>query len=687
MAGSSKYDFSYPMDDFVTVFDDSDEAKGKELVQKQNGKNDELLRLIDHKNQSKFSNVSLPQSVLLASLVEHLCNLYESDSNRAKKLFQVICIKLQKLSLIAPVAYLDEYSSIRMQYKTSLYDLLQSSLNIHSDSAIEGNNASSLIMANFSPDPKRQLSFLLDSNLFLKLPIISTEDVFDIDMSRYNTEFTELEVLGKGAYGKVYKAQHKIDHQIYAVKRVLIDDLQDQNLISIKEYSQRLLREVNALSSLNHTNIVRYFNSWLEHQTLRKGSKKGNIKITQLSSPKNNKSYNSLLTSNALDSDISSSSCQEETNLSASSLEDSVTQGKFWNDRSRLYTSSMSGDKSWNSLDFESGQLSASKVVLDSGDFGSEVKFDSYRTSTDPISIEFEANSKIKSKQNAIMPRNSIKLTQSAITPPRKSLVLYIQMQICDLSLRQWLDNRNALISETSISSVKKTVNLVQSTSIFQQILCGLQYIHNAKLIHRDIKPSNIFLLNTNSSVPLVQIGDFGLSRHVTSPVDPVTPLSRLDPFADGDPSTIDEKHTAGVGTTVYAAPEQLQSKDYCNKVDIYSTGIVLFELLWPIPTQHERADAMKMLRKGKVPDDFMQCWPAFGALLKSLMNDLPEKRLSAECILKSNLFTQNKESSSIRNTSHLLQIVELLVKNRELEVQVFKYRQKLLSLGIDPDH
>lgn len=699
MAGCSKYDFSYPIDDFVTVFDDTDDIKGKELVHQQNGNGNDLLHLSDHKNLSSTSNISFPQSVLLASLVEHLCNLYESDSKRAKKLFKVICLKLQKFSLIAPVAYLDEYSSIRMQYKTSLYDLLQSSLNIHPDPAIEGNNASSLIMANFSPDPKKQLSYLLRRNSILELPTIPTEDVFDIDLSRYSTEFTEIEMLGKGAYGQVFKAQHKLDNHIYAVKRILIEDLPENDSVSMKDYSQRLLREVSALSSLNHSNIVRYYHSWLEYQTLKKRNKKSNVKITQLSSP--NKS--SALQSDSSEKDVlhlanrsqDSSNTRDISFSSTTNTSASGNLGKFWDKRSlsQVSTSASGGFDSYLSWNNSNQQLniesaSAVPVAFDSGDFYSGVKFNkSDLIDFNPLSVAFEPESSqaiIPKKQTNV--ENPSSAAHCVITAPKKALVLYIQMQLCDLSLRQWLDSRNQLVLETSISSVKSTVDLTESMSIFQQILCGLKYIHGANLIHRDIKPSNIFLLKTDhSSTPVVQIGDFGLSRHMNSPVDPVTPLSMIDPFTD--PLNVDINHTEGVGTTVYAAPEQLHRNDYSNKVDMYSTGIVLFELLWPIPTQHERADSLKKLRKGIVPDDFLCCWPAYGTLLQSLVHLSPEKRLSADCILKSNLFPDNGNSSATNhNPSQLLRIVELLVENSELQSQVFKYKQKLLSLGIDPD-
>lgn len=62
--------------------------------------------------------------------------------------------------------------------------------------------------------------------------------------------------------------------------------------------------------------------------------------------------------------------------------------------------------------------------------------------------------------------------------------------------------------------------------------------------------------------------------------------------MAEGDfgPQLIDQTLTGGVGTATYAAPEQLvKGQGYSEKCDMYSMGIVLFELFWPMGTGMER--------------------------------------------------------------------------------------------------
>lgn len=75
-------------------------------------------------------------------------------------------------------------------------------------------------------------------------------------VSRYSTDFQELERIGSGGYGTVFKAKNRLDNRVYAVKK------QDLRNSTISE--ARVLREVAGLARLNHVGIVRYFSSWVE---------------------------------------------------------------------------------------------------------------------------------------------------------------------------------------------------------------------------------------------------------------------------------------------------------------------------------------------------------------------------------------------------------------------------------------
>jgi len=80
---------------------------------------------------------------------------------------------------------------------------------------------------------------------------------FTSSKSRLDKEFVILDWLGKGAFGDVLKVKNKLDDCLYAIKCI---ELNEKN----KNLNKKITREVKLLSRLNHENVVRYFNSWIE---------------------------------------------------------------------------------------------------------------------------------------------------------------------------------------------------------------------------------------------------------------------------------------------------------------------------------------------------------------------------------------------------------------------------------------
>lgn len=121
---------------------------------------------------------------------------------------------------------------------------------------------------------------------------------------------------------------------------------------------------------------------------------------------------------------------------------------------------------------------------------------------------------------------------------------------------------------------VKRDIAITLVLSWLKAMLDGLQYIHGMHIIHRDLKPENI-LLATDSPEPLsdesldkwyspgrvmqlkLKIADFGIAREA------------LSAFA-----------VTQVGTPFYIAPEICQNKVYTNKVDMWSLGCIVYELI-----------------------------------------------------------------------------------------------------------
>jgi hypothetical protein len=118
----------------------------------------------------------------------------------------------------------------------------------------------------------------------------------------------------------------------------------------------------------------------------------------------------------------------------------------------------------------------------------------------------------------------------------------------------------------------EKRLPVDDAVAIIEQCLAGLEAAHNQSLIHRDVKPGNILLERGSGRAVLV---DFGLARHLNAG-------SRMT--ATG----------VVMGTVDYVAPEQAKGLAVDGRTDIYSLGVMFYELLsGRLPFQSDSATAM----------------------------------------------------------------------------------------------
>jgi len=109
------------------------------------------------------------------------------------------------------------------------------------------------------------------------------------------------------------------------------------------------------------------------------------------------------------------------------------------------------------------------------------------------------------------------------------------------------------------------------------QIITGVSYLHSKGIIHRDLKPDNILIYQQN----IIKITDFGLAKTFTS----------------GQLKKISSFNTTFAGTMLYASPEQYEGKPYGTDTDIYSLGILFFEMQQIFKTNMERIQEIQKLR------------------------------------------------------------------------------------------
>ncbi|KAI0913343.1 serine/threonine-protein kinase gcn2 [Ustulina deusta] len=207
--------------------------------------------------------------------------------------------------------------------------------------------------------------------------------------------------------------------------------------------------------------------------------------------------------------------------------------------------------------------------------------------------------------------------------------VMYISMEYCDKRTLRDLIQRN-LWKETE-----------EIWRLFRQILEGLVHIHGLNIVHRDLKPENVFIGLGPDGVNNVKIGDFGLAT---------TGHFAADKAASANLESSDL--TRSVGTSYYVAPEvrRQASGSYTSKVDMYSLGIIFFEMCYYSIVGMERADKLgKLGQYGQLPDDFQVGNTIPADIVQSLVTHDVKARPSSIELLRSGKLPIQMENETTR--------------------------------------
>ena len=159
----------------------------------------------------------------------------------------------------------------------------------------------------------------------------------------------------------------------------------------------------------------------------------------------------------------------------------------------------------------------------------------------------------------------------------------------------------------------RQNLSELEACKFFNEIIEGIEYLHNLKIVHRDLKPENL-LLDFNYNI---KISDFGLSKNYKSLYNDNKLLS------------------TPCGTPIYAPPEMLSGNDYNGlKSDIWSSGIILYGMLCgSLPYCDSREDVIlkKIVDKEYViPQNISELAKDF---LIRLLNEEPNQRLNIDRI------------------------------------------------------
>jgi serine/threonine protein kinase len=161
---------------------------------------------------------------------------------------------------------------------------------------------------------------------------------------------------------------------------------------------------------------------------------------------------------------------------------------------------------------------------------------------------------------------------------------------------------------------------------ISQQICRALREAHTLDVIHRDLKPANIFLSKHGDDEDYVKVLDFGLVKHLTE--RPEEQLTQTGLF---------------MGSPKYMAPEQIQGGHVDARTDVYSLGIMMYEMLaGKVPFERPTSVNILMAHVGEPPPPMREvnpnlvCSPAFEELvMRCIAKDPAERYTTMDAVLQ----------------------------------------------------
>lgn len=194
--------------------------------------------------------------------------------------------------------------------------------------------------------------------------------------------------------------------------------------------------------------------------------------------------------------------------------------------------------------------------------------------------------------------------------------------------VKKYLSVKRSLVSKVLLKKNRETASrkldaLLEERYFVAYEICGaMEYLHQRRMMNRDLKVANIgFDIRGD-----VKLFDFGLSRWLPTSLlteDKATPKALLD----------ENFHMSSVGTKLYMAPEVMLREAYSTKADVYSFGIVLWEMLCLCDPEWNKApkdkkDVRPHAQKAYDNVPLCPCWPLpLQRVLKRCISPTPSER------------------------------------------------------------
>jgi translation initiation factor 2-alpha kinase 3 len=539
----------------------------------------------------------------------------------------------QALSRQLPGQNNENYTSELMKsHRAAIQEGLGTATRNHLAALTAGNNGGTRALT-ARPAPVRSLSAL--NPLFSSLP-----PVLDVPLrgypglhtDRYVREFIELQVVGKGGYGTVYKVKHKLDNSFYAVKRIVVSAARLQKIHKNgPQEMENMLEEVRALARFDHGNIVRYHNCWLEFTMTPPAAP---LPSTTLANDKLLEHVSGPLEQmENLQIAIENLSCGDPFDHNT----DSGAGIVFEYSDADTGTAAEEPATNENNIRLTPRKRSGSQATI--------ATHSSVRSRMSTIeSFNGDEDDEIETipRVHHPIPDPNTELSQSILSESDSPdlmmagrivgpvLTLNVQMSLYDTNLADFLASEP---SPAPPNHSHHCFHTCISLELLASIISGVEYLHAQGVVHRDLKPANIFLALSTSKVP--PSGSIDVSTcHTCLSRDSVHITPRIGDF--GLVAALQEGYFTSsppakpVGTEFYR-PEGRDSR-VNEKLDVFALGVMAFEMLQPFSTRMERAGALTRLRRGEFPDGFTKTHGLeVHRLISGMIHPNEEERWSCE--------------------------------------------------------